>query len=334
MKSGQIESVLVTGGAGFIGSHVVRQLLERGKRVLVVDNLSTGRLDNLAPVSTAIEFVEGSVADEGLIRELVCRADAVIHLAASVGNRLVARRPLESIENNLRGTSRLLAACAQYQRPVLLASSSEVYGRSTQFPFTEDADLVLGKSTSPRWLYAVSKLTNEFEAMAYARQSNLPVIVCRFFNVVGPRQSGRYGMVLPRFVRQALEEKPITVYGDGEQVRCYSHVREIAGAILGLLECEAAYGRIINLGNQKTYTVRELAEHVQALAGTASEIVYQAFEDVYGPDYDDMQRRQPDVSTARELIGFEASVPLDEIIADVIAWQRADWTRIQREQDY
>jgi len=334
MNGRQTQTVLVTGAAGFIGSHMVDQLLRRGRQVLAIDNLSTGSLENLAPWLGRIDFVRGSVADEALIHDLVCRADAVVHLAASVGNRVVSRKPLEAIENNLRGTSALLAACAKYQRPVVIASSSEVYGRCPHLPFSEDADLVLGKSTSPRWLYAISKLTNEFEAMAYSRQSGLPVVVTRFFNIAGPRQSGRFGMVMPRFVRQALLGETITVYGDGQQVRCYCPVETLANGVLDLLACPAAYGEIVNLGSEVPVTTLELAEHVKARTGSASLISLQPYSDVYGIDYDDMFRRQPDTSKARALVGFHSTKSLDEIIDDVVAWMHADWDRIRAERDY
>lgn len=334
MNERQMETVLVTGAAGFIGSHMVEQLLKRGRRVLALDNLSTGALENLAPWLGRIEFIRGSVADEPVVQDLVCRADAVIHLAASVGNRVVSRKPLEAIENNLRGTSALLAACAKYLRPVVIASSSEVYGRCPHLPFSEDADLVLGKSTSPRWLYAISKLTNEFEAMAYARQCGLPVIVTRFFNIAGPRQSGRFGMVLPRFMRQAMLGETITVYGDGQQVRCYCHVESLCNAILDLMQTPAAYGEIINLGSEKPVTVLELAERVKARTGSSSDISLQPFAAVYGKDYDDMLRRQPDTSKARALVGFAPPHSLDEIIDDIAVWMRATWDRIRLERDY
>ncbi len=334
MSARTFKKVLVTGAAGFIGSHVVEQLIRRGRQVLAIDNLSTGDERNLSPWRANLEFVQGSIADEPLIRDLVCRSDAVVHLAASVGNRVVSRKPLEAIENNLRGTSAVLAACARYLRPVVIASSSEVYGRCPHLPFSEDADLVLGNSTSPRWLYAVSKLTNEFEAMAYARQSELPVIVTRFFNIAGPRQPGRYGMVLPRFVRQALLGQPITVYGDGSQIRCYCHAEILTRGLLDLLETPAAYGQIINLGGESPISVLELAERVKARTGGTAEITLQPFESVYGKDYDDMFRRQPDTSKALGLVGFRSTRTVDEIIDDVIAWMRSDWERIASEHDY
>ncbi len=334
MSGRTFEKVLVTGAAGFIGSHVVEQLIRRGRQVLAIDNLSTGDERNLSSWRREIEFVQGSIVEEPVIRDLVCRSDAVVHLAASVGNRVVSRKPLEAIENNLRGTSAVLGACARYLRPVVIASSSEVYGRCPHLPFSEDADLVLGKSTSPRWLYAVSKLANEFEAMAYARQSELPVIVTRFFNIAGPRQSGRFGMVLPRFVRQALLGQPITIYGDGSQIRCYCHAETLARGLLDLMDTPEAYGEIINLGSEAPLSVLELARRVKARTGSASEITLQPFDAVYGKDYVDMLRRQPDTAKARNLIGFRSTRAVDAIIDDVIAWMRSDWEHIAAEHDY
>ena len=329
-----LSSVLVTGGAGFIGSHVAEALLRRGRRVAVLDNLSTGALVNLAGFRDLVTFINGSVADRTTVEQLVESADAVIHLAASVGNRVVSRHPLEAIENNLKGSTNVLEACARRHRPVAIASSSEVYGRSELMPFREDADLVIGPPNSSRWLYAAAKLMGEFEAMVHATHNDLPVVVARFFNVAGPRQAGRFGMVLPRFVRQALSGEPLSVYGSGDQQRCFCHVSELAEALLDLLECPAARGRIVNLGNTNRITMRELAVRIVARTASKSPVVTVPFAEVYGPGYDDMDRRQPDITVARELIGFSPRRTVDEIIDDVIAWQRENWSRLADESDY
>lgn len=326
--------VLVTGAAGFIGSHTCEHLLARGAQVVALDDLSTGNPDNLADCRDRIEFIKGTIADEALVDSLVSRSAAVVHLAASVGNRVVSRQPLRSIQNNIRGTSVVLAACAKYHRPVILASSSEVYGRCPTLPFVESSDVVIGASSSPRWLYGASKLANEFEAFAYARDMGLKTVAARFFNIAGPRQAGRYGMILPRFVRQALLGDDITIYGDGEQIRCFCHVSTLCDAVLDLLDCPAAYGQVVNLGSSAPVTLRELAEHVKARTGSSSRITYTPFEAVYGKDYEDMARRRPDTSKAHALIGFETRYTLDDIIDDVAAWMRAHWERIAAERDY
>ena len=326
--------ILVTGGAGFIGSHMCEHALARGSSVVALDNLSTGNPDNLADCRSRIEFVEGSIANEFLVDSLVARSDAVVHLAASVGNRVVSRQPLASIQNNIRGTSVVLAACAKYHRPIVIASSSEVYGRCPVLPFVETADVVIGQSSSPRWLYGASKLANEFEAFAYARDAGLQAVATRFFNIAGPRQAGRYGMILPRFIRQALLGEDITIYGDGEQIRCFCHVSTLCEAVLDLLACPAAYGEVVNLGSSTPVTLKELAAHVKARTGSASRITFTPFADVYGKDYEDMPRRRPDTSKAHRLIGFETRHDLDAIIDDIAAWMRSHWDRIVAEQDY
>ena len=326
--------VLVTGAAGFIGSHMCEHLLARGAQVAALDDLSTGNPDNLADCRDRIDFTRGSIADEPLVDALVSRSAAVVHLAASVGNRVVSRRPLASIQNNIRGTSVVLAACAKYHRPVLIASSSEVYGRCPVLPFVETADVVIGRSTSPRWLYGASKLANEFEAFAYARDAGLQAVAARFFNIAGPRQAGRYGMILPRFVRQALLGDDITIYGDGRQIRCFCHVSALCDAVLDLLACPAAYGQVVNLGSSAPVSLRELADRVKARTGSASRITFTPFEAVYGSDYEDMARRRPDTAKARALVGFDPRLSLDEIIDDVAAWMRSHWDRVRAERDY
>ena len=326
--------VLVTGAAGFIGSHMCEHLLARDTQVVALDDLSTGNLDNLADCRGRIDFTEGTIANENLVDNLVSQSAAVVHLAASVGNRVVSRQPLRSIQNNIRGTSVVLAACAKYHRPVIIASSSEVYGRCPTLPFVETADVVIGNSSSPRWLYGASKLANEFEAFAYARDMGLKAVAARFFNIAGPRQAGRYGMILPRFVRQALLGDDITIYGDGEQIRCFCHVSTLCDAVLDLLDCPAAYGQVVNLGSSSPVTLRELAEHVKARTDSSSRITYTPFEAVYGKDYEDMARRRPDTSKAHALIGFKTRYTLDDIIDDVARWMRAHWDRIVAERDY
>ena len=326
--------VLVTGAAGFIGSHMCEHLLARGAQVVALDDLSTGNLDNLADCRDRIDFTEGTIANEDLVDALVSQSAAVVHLAASVGNRVVSRQPLRSIQNNIRGTSVVLAACAKYHRPVIIASSSEVYGRCPTLPFTESADVVIGNSSSPRWLYGASKLANEFEAFAYARDAGLQVVATRFFNISGPRQAGRYGMILPRFVRQALLGEDITIYGDGEQVRCFCHVSVLCDAVLDLLACPDAWGQVVNLGSPDPVTLRDLAARVKARTGSSSRITFTPFEAVYGPDYEDMPRRRPDISKARRLVGFDPRFDLDAIIDDIAAWMRSHWDRVRAEQDY
>ena len=326
--------VLVTGGAGFIGSHMCEHLLARGAAVTALDDLSTGNPDNLADCRDRISFVQGSISDRDLVGKLVAETDAVVHLAASVGNRVVSRQPLASIRNNIRGTGVVLEACAARHCPVAIASSSEVYGRCPTLPFVEDSDVVIGPSSSPRWLYGASKLANEFEAFAYARDAGLQVVATRFFNISGPRQAGRYGMILPRFVRQALLGEDITIYGDGEQVRCFCHVSVLCDAVLDLLACPDAWGQVVNLGSPDPVTLRDLAARVKARTGSSSRITFTPFEAVYGPDYEDMPRRRPDISKARRLVGFDPRFDLDAIIDDIAAWMRSHWDRVRAEQDY
>lgn len=334
MSTFPFSRVLVTGGAGFIGSHMCEHLLARGCSVMALDNLSTGNPDNLADCRERIEFVQGTITDAALIESLVARSDAVIHLAASVGNRVVSRQPLASIQNNLHGTSTVLAACAARRCPIVIASSSEVYGRCPTLPFVETSDVVIGPSSSPRWLYGASKLANEFEAFAYARDAGLPAIATRFFNISGPRQAGRYGMILPRFIRQALLGEDITIYGDGEQIRCFCHVSTLCEAVLDLLACPEAYGLVVNLGSSTPISLKELAAHVKTRTASSSRITYTPFSAVYGADYEDMPRRRPDTSRAQKLIGFQSQHSIDDIIDDIAAWMRAHWDRITAEQDF
>jgi UDP-glucose 4-epimerase len=312
---------LVTGGAGFIGSHLAERLLGAGHEVVVLDDLSTGDLRNLAAVegSPRLHARIGSVTDESLVGELVERADCVFHLAAAVGVKLIVEHPTRTIETNVRGTEVVLRAAAARGRPVLLASSSEVYGKSLRVPFAEDDDIVLGATSKSRWGYACSKAIDEYLALAHARESGLPVVIARFFNTVGPRQTGRYGMVLPTFVRQGLAGDDITVYGDGEQRRCFADVSEVVDCALALAACEAARGRVFNVGSDREVSINALAELVRERTGGASRIVHVPYEDAYTAGFEDLGRRVPDCSRLEGAIGRRPVRPLEAIVEAVIA---------------
>jgi len=317
--------VCITGGAGFIGSHLTERLLARGDKVLVLDDLSTGSMDNLAPVvgQPGFEYRIGSALDAPLVTECVDRCDVTVHLAAAVGVRLIVEKPVHTIETNVRATEVVLNAAAKKQKPVVVASTSEVYGKSTRFPFGETDDLQLGPTMNSRWAYACSKALDEWLALAYYREKGVPVVIARFFNTVGPRQTGRYGMVLPNFAAQALAGDPITVYGTGDQSRCFGHVKDAVEAILRLIECPAAIGQVFNIGNDEEVTILQLAERVRAAAGSSSEIVLVPYAEAYAEGFEDMNRRVPDLSKLERTIGFRPRTPLAEIIADVVADQRA-----------
>jgi UDP-glucose 4-epimerase len=315
---------LVTGGAGFIGSHLADRLLAEGCAVTVLDDLSTGHRANLEGVEAAGgRVVVGDAADPALVRELMAEADAVFHLAAAVGVRLVVERPVEAIERNLEPTRVVLAEAGARRVPVVLTSSSEVYGRSANERFSEEDDLVLGPPSRPRWAYACSKLMDEFLALAWHAQHGLPVTVVRLFNTVGPRQRGRWGMVLPRFCAQARAGGPITVYGDGSQRRCFTWVGDVAEALVALCGHPRAAGRVVNLGADREISIRELAQRVRAQLNPAAGIETVPYQQVYGPGFDDMPRRRPDTALAEELVGWAPSKGLDEIIGAVAAWQEA-----------
>jgi len=318
-------NVFVTGGCGFIGSHLAERLLERGDRVTVLDDLSTGSMDNVAHLvgKPGFECRVGSALDATVVDELVDRADVTVHLAAAVGVKLIVERPVHTIETNVGATEVVLAAAARTRRPVLVASTSEVYGKSTQVPFREDQDLQLGPTSHSRWAYACSKALDEWLALAYAREKGLPVIVARFFNTVGPRQTGRYGMVLPTFARQAILGEPITIYGTGEQTRCFGHVRDSVEAMLRLIATPAALNGVFNVGATEETSIRRLAELVRREAGSESEIQTVAYADAYAAGFEDMLRRVPDVTKLEEVTGFRPRTTLAEIIADVVADQRS-----------
>jgi UDP-glucose 4-epimerase len=316
--------VFITGGAGFIGSHLAEHLIAEGHRVLVLDDLSTGQMDNIEGLldHEHFDYRIGSVIDETLVAELVDRCDVTVHLAAAVGVKLIVERPVHTIETNVHGTEVVLGAVSRKNKPILIASTSEVYGKSGRIPFTEDDDLVLGPTTHSRWAYACSKALDEWLGLAYSREKGVPVIVTRLFNTVGPRQTGRYGMVLPTFAGQAVRGEPITVYGTGEQTRCFAHVRDVVQAMRRLIETPEALGQVFNVGSNAEISIVGLAERVRDAAGSNSEIVRIPYDQAYDEGFEDMLRRVPSVDKLERVIGFRPSTTLDQIVADVIAEQR------------
>jgi UDP-glucose 4-epimerase len=318
------EKILVTGGAGFIGSHLCELLLHSGYQVVAIDNLSTGRLDNiqhLLPMQ-GFQFVRETIKNSQVLDRLTSEADILIHLAAVVGVKLIVEDPVNTIATNIMGTEAVLTTANRYQCKVMLASTSEVYGKGLKVPFNEEDDTVMGPTSHSRWSYATSKAIDEFLGLAYYHQFGLPVVVMRFFNTVGPRQTGRYGMVLPRFVRQALTGEPITIYGDGEQSRCFSDVADVIGATVKLAEHPEAVGQVFNIGSNEEVTIRELAEKVLAATGSSSKIVYVPYEEAYAPGFEDMRRRVPDLTKISKLIGYKTQYSLDDTLRRVIVYER------------
>jgi UDP-glucose 4-epimerase len=318
--------VLITGGAGFIGSHLAERLLAQGHRVLALDDLSTGSMANIDPLigTAGFDYRIGSVMDGPLVAEMVDRCDVTVHLAAAVGVRLIVEQPVHTIETNVHGTEVVLDAVARKSKKVVIASTSEVYGKSGHTPFREDADLVLGPTSHSRWAYACSKALDEWLALAYAREKDVPVVIARFFNTVGPRQTGRYGMVLPTFAQQALAGEPITVFGTGEQSRCFGHVHDAVEAVARLIETPDAVGQVFNIGSDEEVTMNRLAELVRDAAGSESEIRHVPYSEAYPEGFEDMHRRIPDVSKLERTIAFRPRTPLAKIIEDVIAYRRAE----------
>jgi UDP-glucose 4-epimerase len=318
-------NVFITGGAGFIGSHLAERLLDRGDRVSVLDDLSTGAMENIAPLIGRPGFTYriGSALDAPLVSEMVDVADVTVHLAAAVGVMLIVERPVHTIETNVRATEVVLGAAAKKRKLTVIASTSEVYGKSTRVPFREDHDLQLGPTSHSRWAYACSKALDEWLALAYAREKGVPVIITRFFNTVGPRQTGQYGMVLPNFARQALAGEQIRVYGSGDQSRCFGHVRDAVEALLRLIATPAAVNEVFNVGSTEEVSIRRLAELVRDAAGSPSEVVHIPYSEAYAAGFEDMMRRVPDVSKLERVTGFKPATPLSEIVADVVADQRA-----------
>ena len=315
---------LVTGGAGFIGSHLTEQLLQQGHEVTVLDDLSTGQRENLADLLNhpRLTFRSGSITDPVLLADAVRGMDQIWHLAAAVGVKLVADDPVRTIETNIYPTELLLRLAAQGGQKFFLASTSEVYGKNPKERWTEEDDLQFGSTTRPRWAYGCSKAIDEFLALAYHRKYNLPVVIARFFNVVGPRQVGHYGMVIPRFVDQALNGGPVVVYDDGSQVRCFAHVAEVVRSIMGLMETPAAAGQVFNIGSDQAISIRQLAEAIIAKVNPAVAVQYIPYREAYGPDFEDIQRRVPDVSKLQQTLGFAPGLSLDRILDEIIAWKR------------
>jgi len=316
---------LITGGAGFIGSHLAEALLARGDQVTVIDDLSTGRFENIAPLAErpGFRFALETITNEMVMDRLGSECDRILHLAAAVGVQLIVNDPVRTIETNVMGTEAVLRVARRYRKKVFLASTSEVYGKNDKVPFREEDDGVFGATTITRWAYATSKALDEFLALAYFRSKNLPVVIGRFFNTIGPRQSAQYGMVIPRFVRQALSGEPITVYGDGKQTRCFCNVRDVVAAILLLLEHPGAEGQVFNIGSQEEIGMRALADMVKARTGSSSEIQAVPYDQAYAGGFEDMRRRVPDIHKIQLATGWSPTIPLAQTLDEIIAYFRS-----------
>src|SRR5438094_2128864 len=315
---------LITGGAGFIGSHLTERLLDRGDRVVLLDNLSTGSVENIRhlKVSAGLQYHLDGIENRQLLAELVDDADIIVHLAAAVGVKLIVESPVRTIETNVNGTQLILEAACKKKKLVLTASTSEVYGKSTNIPFSEDADLVLGPTTKGRWSYAASKALDEFLALSYWKEKKLPVIVVRLFNTVGPRQTGRYGMLLPNFVKSSLDNTTISIYGSGKQSRCFCDVRDTVEGLIRLMDTDRSIGEVINIGNTEEITIEKLAQRVKERTASSSPIEYVPYDQAYEPGFEDMMRRVPSVEKLHALTGFRPRTPLNAIIDRVAAFFR------------
>lgn len=322
--------ILITGGAGFIGSHLADAYIARGDSVSVLDDLSTGSIANIRHLKShpRFRYTLDSVHNRAAVAEMIDDCDVVFHLAAAVGVKLIVESPVRTIETNVHGTEVVLSLANKKKKKVLVASTSEVYGLSTNVPFREDGNLVMGAPNKGRWAYACSKAIDEFLALAYWREKKLPTVVVRLFNTVGPRQTGQYGMVLPTFVKQALHDEPLTVYGDGNQSRCFGYVGDVIRALMDLMDHPEAVGQLYNIGSTEEISIRALAERVKHLTNSKSEIVHIPYEEAYEEGFEDMIRRVPDTSKIRQLTGFEPRTPLDEIIRSIVSYQKSQHTTV------
>lgn len=316
----KLTNFLITGGAGFIGSHLAEALVAGGGKVIVYDNLSTGKLKNLKTISKKknFSFIKADILNEKMLGQAIKRVDTVFHLAAAVGVKYVIDNPFRTVEVNVLGTENVLRLCHRYKKKVILASSSEVYGKNESFPLKEGDDRVLGATNIIRWSYAATKAMDEFMALAYYREKKLPILIIRFFNICGPRQSGRYGMVVPRFIEQALKGKPITIYSDGKQTRSFTYIGDAIKCILALSVIKKAYGKIFNLGSREVVSINELAIKVKEITGSNSPLVHIPYEEAYGRDFEDMRHRRPDIAKLESYLGFSPGTKLEEIIRSII----------------
>jgi UDP-glucose 4-epimerase len=316
---------LITGGAGFIGSHLAEELLQQGQEVYILDNLSTGSIDNIEHLKgrAGFHYVIDSMENEHLLAEMIDRVEVVYHLAAAVGVKLIVESPVNTIETNVHGTELVLKHANKKRKKVVIASTSEVYGKSTRVPFREDHDLVLGPTSKGRWSYACSKAIDEFLALAYWHEKKLPVVVVRLFNTVGPRQTGRYGMVIPSFVKQAVLGDPITVYGDGSQSRCFTYVGDVVQGLVELAEHPAAVGEVFNIGGGREITINDLAQLVKDKAASCSEIVHVPYDQAYEKGFEDMPRRVPEISKIQRVLGWQPTLDVEQIVEKVIEFERA-----------
>ena len=311
---------LITGGAGFIGSHLVEKLIVRGEQVVVLDNFSTGLANNLSVVKDKINFKQGNILDRSVIYKLVAQSDYVVHLAAALGVFNIVNKPLESLKTNLQGSEIVLEACDKYRKPVLIASTSEIYGKNDKVPLNEEDDRIIGHPLKSRWSYSEAKAVDESLAYFYYLEKKLPIRIVRFFNTVGPRQVGNYGMVVPRFVSAALKNEPISVYGSGEQIRCFCHVDDAVRALLLVMDSNKAVGEVFNIGNNQQISIMELAKKVIQVTGSTSSIEKIPYKKAYPEGFEDMQRRVPDVSKIKQVLGWEPEINLDQIIKDIAAF--------------